>query len=353
MAILTTTIGSYPKPDYVRIPNWFEVRRRLAPGQWNPTQAYEQVLADQDAEHAERLDRGTREVVAEQADAGIDIPTDGEVRREHYIYHQCRRFPGFDFARLTSKAMRGGSWLAAVPTVTGPVTAGTPGMPADWRIAQSATDRPVKMTLPGPLTIIDSTADAHYHDDRRLAADLADALNHEIRALAEAGCRWIQVDEPVFARQLDRALDFGVEMLDRCFHGVPAATRRAVHICCGYPAALDLEDFPKADRRTYFDLADALEETAIDAVSIEDAHRRNDLSLIERFRSKTLILGVVEIARTRVETVDEIRARIADVLEHIEPARLIAAPDCGLIMLDRATAVAKLRNLSAAARSFG
>ena len=352
MPILTTTIGSYPKPDYVRMPNWFDIRRRLEPGRWNPTEAYDRAVAARQADDDAQLDRATQEVVREQVAAGIDIPTDGEVRREHYIYHQCRRFPGFDFARLTSRAMRGGSWLAAVPTVTGPVRAGAPGMPADWRVAQAATDRPVKMTLPGPLTILDSTADAHYHDDRRLAADLAQALNVEIRALAEAGCRWIQVDEPVFARQLDRALDFGVEMLDRCFHGVPATARRAVHICCGYPAALDLEDFPKADRRTYFDLADALEATAVDAVSIEDAHRRNDLDLIERFRTKTLILGVVEIARTRVETVDEIRERIAAVLRHIDQDRLIAAPDCGLIMLDRATATAKLRNLAAAARSF-
>lgn len=352
MPIRTTTIGSYPKPDYVRIPNWFEVRRSVAPGKWNPTEAYDRFLAEGGGEDGPLLDRGTQEAVLEQVSCGIDIPTDGEVRREHYIYHQCRRFPGFDFASLTAKAMRGGSWRAAVPTINGRVSPGRPGMPDDWRVAQAVTDRPVKMTLPGPMTIIDSTADAHYHDDRRLAGDLADALNAEIRALAEAGCRWIQVDEPVFARQLDRALDFGVEMLERCFHGVPASTRRAVHICCGYPAALDLEDFPKADRRTYFDLADALEATALDAVSIEDAHRRNDLSLVDRFATKTLILGVVEIARTRIETVEEIRARLAEVLDHIDADRLIAAPDCGLVMLDRRIATAKLRNLSAAAHSL-
>ncbi|MCC7271463.1 MAG: cobalamin-independent methionine synthase II family protein [Alphaproteobacteria bacterium] len=353
MAIATTTIGSYPKPDYVRVPNWFEIRRRLAPGRWNPTEAYERFLATRDAADDALLDRGTAEVVREQVAAGIDIPTDGEVRREHYIYHQCRRFAGFDFAGLTQKAMRGGSWNAAVPTVVGPVRAGPPQMVRDWRVAQAATDRPVKMTLPGPLTIIDSTADAHYGDQRRLAADLADALNVEIRALADAGCRWIQVDEPVFARQLDRALAFGVDMLARCFDGVPTGTRRAVHICCGYPAALDLEDFPKADRATYFALADALERTAVDAVSIEDAHRRNELSLIERFATKTLILGVVEIARTRIESVEEIRARLAAVLEHIDAERLIAAPDCGLIMLDRATVGAKLRNLATAAHGIG
>ncbi|MGE0716026.1 MAG: 5-methyltetrahydropteroyltriglutamate--homocysteine methyltransferase [Alphaproteobacteria bacterium] len=349
MPIATTTIGSYPKPDYVRVPNWFEIRRTLAPGRWNPTEAYQRFLATKDGGDEDLIDRGTIDVVREQVDCGIDIPTDGEVRREHYIYHQCRRFTGFDFVNLTSKAMRGGSWQAAVPAIVGPVAAGAPGIVADWQVAQSATDRPVKMTLPGPMTIIDSTADAHYGDERRLAADLADALAVEIRALADAGCRWIQVDEPVFARQPERALAWGVEMLDRCFSGVARSARRAVHICCGYPAALDLEDFPKADRSTYFSLADALEATSIDAISIEDAHRRNDLSLIERFPTKTLILGVIEIARTRVETVEEIRDRLTSVLEHIDSDRLIAAPDCGLIMLDRATVIAKLRNLAAAA----
>ena len=188
----------------------------------------------------------------------------------------------------------------------------------------------MKITVPGPLTIIDSTADAHYGDPARFAMALAAVLNTEIRRLAEAGCGWIQVDEPVFARYPDRALDYGVEALGRCFHGVPAATKRAVHICCGYPAELDMAAYPKADPSAYFDLADALEQAPVDAVSIEDAHRHNDLTLLERFRTTSIMFGVINIAQSRVEGIDEIRARLESALHHIDQERLIAAPDCGL-----------------------
>ena len=200
---------------------------------------------------------------------------------------------------------------------------------------------------------MDSTADAHYGDARTLAFALADALNVEIRRLAVAGCRWIQVDEPVFARRPERALAYGIEALARCFQGVGPPVNRVVHICCGYPAELDMEDYPKADARAYFALADALEAAPVDAVSLEDAHRHNDLSLLERFRTTKVILGVIGIARTHVEPVDEIRARLTAALDHIDGSRLIAGPDCGLIMLDRQTARAKLENLAVAAHSVG
>ena len=351
MSLLTTTIGSYPKPAGVRVPNWFDVRRRHAPGKWHPTKAYDDYLASVSGSHEEELDRGTAAVVREQVANGIDIPTDGEVRREHYIYYQCRHFTGFDFTGLTRKSMRQGSWNAEVPTVRGFVRSERPILQRDWRVAQAATDRPVKITLPGPMTIMDSTADAHYGDERRLCADLAHALNAEVRALSEAGCRWIQIDEPVFAREPQRALAFGIEMLERCFHNVPTTTKRAVHICCGYPSSLDSVDYPKAEPDTYFRLAPALEAAAIDAVSIEDAHRHNDLALLEKFPKKTVMLGVVGIARTRIETVEEISDRLRDALDHIDAHRLMAAPDCGLIMLERPIVTAKLSNLSSAARA--
>jgi 5-methyltetrahydropteroyltriglutamate--homocysteine methyltransferase len=352
MPLLTTTIGSYPKPAGVHVPNWFDVRRRHAPDEWHPTQAYDAYLAAVRGSQEEALDRGTAVVVREQVANGVDIPTDGEIRREHYIYYQCRNFTGFDFAGLTRKSMRQGSWSAEVPTVRGLIRSERPILQRDWSVAQASTDRPVKMTLPGPMTVIDSTADTYYGDEHRLAADLSDALNAEIRALAEAGCRWVQIDEPVFAREPQRALDFGVEMLDRCFHNVPATTKRAVHICCGYPSSLDIVDYPKAEPGTYFRLAPALEAAAIDAVSIEDAHRHNDLALLEHFPTKTVMLGVVGIARTRIETVEEISTRLRAALEHIDAHRLMAAPDCGLIMLDRPRVIAKLGNLSKAAHAL-
>lgn len=223
MALLTTTIGAYPKPGYVPFAAWFKTRDV---SRSQPTKTYEDYLTNQPGDAEERLDRATREVVRDQVEAGIDIPTDGETRREHYIYYHCRHLGGFEFDHLTLRTMRAGSWQAAVPTITASIAAGAPFLPEDWRRASAATERPVKITLPGPMTIADSTAEVYYGDERRLAAALGYALNVEIRALAEAGCMWIQIDEPVFACYPDRAIAYGIDALSRCFHGVPHAVVR-------------------------------------------------------------------------------------------------------------------------------
>ena len=288
----------------------------------------------------------------DQVEAGIDVPTEGEIRRDHYIYYHCRHLRGISFDKLSAKEMRAGVLRADVPTISGPIKPRAPFLADDWRCAQAVTDRPVKITVPGPMTIADSTMDAHYGDERRLGEALADALNAEVRALAEAGCTWVQVDEPVMARCPDKALAFGIDNLSRCFHGVPERVVRMAHVCCGYPSELDVDDYPKADPRAYLSLAGALEAADIDAVSIEDAHHHNDLRLLETFRSTTIVLGVVGIARSRVEPVEEIAERLTEALDHIDADRLIAAPDCGLIMLDRATALAMLGNLVAAAKAL-
>ena len=222
--------------------------------------------------------RGAQEIIDDQIAAGIDIPTDGEVRRENYIHYHCRHLDGIDFGTLTAKEVRGGAYRAELPSIVGPVRAGAPFLPHDWRVAQNFTDRPVKVTMPGPMTIADTTANLVYDDERQLGTDLAEALNAEIRALAEAGCTWIQVDEPVLARKPDQALDYGIEQLDRCFHGLPAEVNRVMHMCCGYPDMLDRDDYPKADPGSYVRLAEAVERAAIDVVSLEDAHRPNDLA---------------------------------------------------------------------------
>ncbi len=342
MPVLTTCIGSYPKPPYVPRMNWMHEDVEVGEVESRALTAEEQRTA---------FDRATREVVAEQAAIGIDIPTDGEMRRANYIHYHCRHLDGFEPGTLTVCTMRNGAWTAEVPTFTGRVAAGEPFLARDWEVAQAATDRPVKITVPGPLTISDSTANAFYPDRRSWCADLAAALNVEIGRLAAAGCRHIQVDEPLFARMPDEALDFGFENLERCFHGVPGIVTRTVHMCCGYPDRLDETDYVKADPEVYRRLADAVEASAVDAVSIEDAHRHNDLSLLDVFTRTTVILGVVEIASSRVETVEEIVARLRAALDHIEASRLVAAPDCGLIMLGSELARAKLGRLVEAARA--
>lgn len=350
MALLTTTIGAYPKPDYIPTPDWF---REGGAGISKPTEAYQKYMANLPEDIVEILDRGTRQVVKDQAAAGIDIPTDGEVRRENYIHYHCRHIEGIDFSILTRKASRRGAWVADLPTVTWPLKAGGNFLPRDYRVAQEATDRPVKITVPGPMTITDSVADAHYQDAALLGAALAAVLNHEILALAEAGCTWIQVDEPVFARKPAQALDYGFANLERCFEGLPDGITRAVHMCCGYPDRLDQDDFQKADRTAYVQLADAIEASCIDAISLEDAHRHNDLSLLRYFKTTKVMLGVLQIAKSRIETVAEIQNRLRDALKHIEAARLIAAPDCGLGFLGRKLALAKLEKMTAAAKTIG
>ena len=349
MSIRTTCIGAWPKPGYVKLPDWFNLP--AGPDTADPTAGWQAAMDALGEEGGEIIARGVAEAVHDQIEAGIDVPTDGEIARENYIHYHCRRLHGFDFVNLTSRALRGGAYSANLPTIVSPVSAGSPFLAADWRRAQSFTERPVKITMPGPMTIADTTFDAFYHDPEKLGAALADALNVEVRSLAEAGCRHIQIDEPLFARRPEAALEYGFEHLERAFHGCPREVVRVVHACCGYPDRLDRTDYPKADPGAYLRLADAFEDAAIDAVSIEDAHRPNDLSLLDRLPTTRIVLGVVAIARSRVESVEEIRARLAEALEHVDADRLIAAPDCGLGLLGRDLAKRKLRNLCLAAGS--
>ena len=351
MRILTTCIGAFPKPTYVPVIDWFTVD--IGANTSRATELYDELLEATQESSEDLFAMATREIIQDQEKAGIDIPTDGEIRRENYIHYHCRNLEGIDFKNLTGKKLREGAYQTNLPTIVGSIEPKPDHfLPHDFNIAQSFTDLPVKITIPGPLTMADTTADSFYDDEKKLGADLAKAINFEVKALVEAGCRYIQVDEPLFARKVKQALDFGVEHLVQCFDGVPEHVTRLVHICCGYPSFLDEQEYLKADPQTYFDLADALDAAPIDQVSIEDAHRPNDLSLLERFSRTTVILGVIAVARSRVETVDEIQSRLLSALNHIDRNRLIAAPDCGLGLLGRDLAVQKLSNLCTAAHSL-
>ncbi len=351
LAIPTTCIGAYPKPDYVPMTDWFQLKQGLTETSGDVTRLAND-LAETDAETETRYHRATEAAVADQVACGIDIPTDGEIRRENYIHYHCRHLAGFDFENLTKLTVRDGAYNAELPTIRAKIEPhGDHFLDRDFKAAQQCTDRPVKITVPGPTTIMDTCANAHYSDQRSLAFDLADALNFEIRALAVAGCKFIQVDEPLFARNVERALDYGVECLDRCFDGVPDDVTRVMHMCCGYPEHLDDEKYHKADPSSYFQLAEAVDRSTVDQISIEDAHRHNDLSLLEKFRKSTVIFGSVAIAQSRTESVDEIVGRLHAALQHIDRDRLVAAPDCGLAMLGRERAMAKLKVMTEAARA--
>lgn len=357
MTLLTTTIGAYPKPSYVKVIDWFDASRRgegMYTFDW--VQAYEKALKDLGDNTEEVFARGTKEVVQDQLGAGIDILTDGEVRRENYIHYHCRHLNGVDFEKRTRMEFRP-SFFGHVPTITGPISAQAPFLLHDWKVAQSFTDKPMKMTMPGPVTIGNACYDDHYGNDRdarkKRGADIADALNREIRTLAEGGCKYVQVDEPGFARRPEDALDFGFENLERVWHNVPDSVVRTVHICCGYPNKLDNPGYPKADNDIYKKLAALVEDSSIQAISIEDAHRHNDLALLQTFQATTVILGTFDISMSRVETVDEIEQRLREALRYIDADRLIAAPDCGLGLLVRELAIKKMKNMTEAATRVG
>lgn len=345
----TTVIGSFPKPGYLPIWDWFDSARDHGTMKGPEVTAGYSAFRISDADEALFM-RAAEEVIALQVAAGIDVPTDGEVRRENYIHYHCQHFTGFDFATLEHRVLRDGAYETDLPAIRAAVSHDeAPYSPHDFRASQSVSRKPVKFTLPGPLTIMDTTADCYYQDRPRLARDLETTVNKEILALVDAGCQFIQLDEPLFARQVEEALNIGLEGIERCFHKVPRHVTRAVHICCGYPDHLDDEDYKKADPSSYHRLAAEMDGLAFDQVSIEDAHCCNDLSLLDLFAHKQVIFGSVAVARSHIETVEEVMARLRQALDHIDRDRLVVAPDCGLGMLTRDLAVAKLEVMCAAA----
>ena len=349
MPLTTTSLGAWPKPDGLPLRDWFQTDLGEETYVEDVVNRATDVMQSMDEEAKALFDKATEDIVRLQVDCGVDISSDGEMRRENYVHYHCRHLAGFDFSELIKTVLREGAYNAFLPTIRGKVSAQAPFLLDDWRAAQAATDRPVKITMPGPMTIMDTTADAHYGDRRKLAADLGDALNAEVLALAEAGCKYIQIDEPIFARRPQDALDFGIEGLERCFHGLPAGVTKVMHMCCGYPNRLDNPDYPKADPDAYMQIAETLDGVA-DQVSIEDSHGHNPPELFERFQKSSLIVGFIQIASSRVESVEEIAGRMREVLEFVPAERLIAAPDCGLGFLGRELAEVKVRDLCAAAK---
>jgi len=349
----TTTIGAFPKPNYVPVRDWFDAARET--GGMNAAQTTLDYTLDVEKNkdtHEALFIRAAKEVIDIQLRAGISIPTDGEVRRENYIHYHCRHLDGFDFDNLEHRVLRDGAYETDLPAIRNAIVhSGKCYSTHDYLASQGVSAKPVKFTLPGPLTIMDTTADCFYNDRPKLNAALAETVNKEILALVEAGCQYIQVDEPLFAREVSDALDFGMEGLERCFHGVPKSVTRIVHMCCGYPDHLDDDDYKKADPNSYRQLSKAVDMAAFDQVSIEDKHCCNNLDLLDKFQSKTVIFGAVAIASSRVETVEEVVARLKAALDHIDRDRLVVAPDCGLGLLPADLAEEKLRIMCQAAAS--
>ena len=349
--MLTTVIGAYPKPDYLKITDWFNAKGGTDTA--TPTKFYEDEIKKMGADAEAIFDKAAKEVIKDQLDCGIDIITDGEIKRENYIHYHCRHLNGVDFNTLTEKVARTGNYKCWLPTITNKISAADPFLVDEWKSNQSLSNKPVKVTIPGPMTITDTIANTHYTSDEEMGYDLAIAINTEIKRLVDAGCKYIQVDEPLFARKPDNALAFGIKNLEKCFEGINQNNvEKITHICCGYPDKIDAVNYPKAPLDSYKKIAKALDSSKIDSVSLEDAHRYNDLSLLKNYKNTKIIFGVIKIASSKIETVEEIENRMKETLKFISKEQLIVAPDCGLGHLSRELAIKKLKIMSLAAKKF-
>ena len=349
--MLTTVIGSYPKPNYLKITDWFNAKGGTDTE--NPTKYYSKEVKQMGEKTEELFLQAATEVIKDQIECGIDIVTDGEVRRENYIHYHCRHIAGVDFETLTEKVARTGNYKCWLPTITAKVEAQDSFLVHDWKVSQKLSSKPVKITIPGPMTIADTIANTYYKSDDKMGFDLAEVINVEIKRLQKAGCKYIQVDEPLFARKPQQAIDFGIDNLAKCFEGLEnTEVEKITHICCGYPDKLDVINYPKAPLDSYKKIAKALDASLIDSVSIEDAHRYNDLELLRNFTKTKVIFGLIKIASSQIETKEEIENRVLDALNYIDKQQLIAAPDCGLGHLPRQLAIEKLKIMVGVAKKF-
>lgn len=328
--IPTTTIGSLPKPQWLT-GTWYSVVER-----WN--------LAGETLKEA--MDDATRLALADQEAAGIDIVCDGEQRRSTHYTHFIHQLGGVDCEKLKAKSMRGGKFTQEVPRVTGPLTLANHLAVDDYRFLRRFTNRAIKMTLPGPSTMVDGMADDYYGDERALANACADVLNQEIRALEAAGCDMVQLDEPAFTRLPEKLHAWGVEAMDRAFAGTTVAS--CVHVCYGYRARLGNKEWKHGYEEIFPALARA---KAVGQYSLEFAEPKLAPKLLEGLPGKIIQLGVIDVGTDEVERPETVAARLRAALEVLPPERLIAAPDCGCTARDRAATRAKLRALVLGAES--
>jgi 5-methyltetrahydropteroyltriglutamate--homocysteine methyltransferase len=284
-------------------------------------------------------DDATILAIRDQERAGLDIITDGEIRRESYSSRFATALAGIDAERHGEIIGRTGSRIR-VPLVTGPIKRLKAVEVRDVKFLRANTDRRIKITVPGPFTMAQQAQSSHYSSTESLALDYADAVNAEVRDLFAAGADVVQLDEPWLEARVDDARKFGVKAINRALAGIEGTT--ALHLCFGYAALVK-----EKPERAYRFLAE-LEGAAAKQISIEAAQPRLDLSLLAKaLPTKTVIIGVLDLGDPRIETSSDVANRLRAALEFIPPERLIAAPDCGMKYLPRATAFGKLQALAA------
>jgi 5-methyltetrahydropteroyltriglutamate--homocysteine methyltransferase len=333
MLFPTTVAGSLPKPSWLAEPDKLWPAWRLA--------------GDELA--AAKLD-ATLLAVKEQEDAGIDIVSDGEQSRQHFVHGFLEFVDGIDFARKVEMGIRADRYKAMVPTVTGALKLKGRVHAAEARHARAHTARKLKITLPGPMTIIDTIADAHYGDRVKMAFAFADLLNAEARALAADGVDVIQFDEPAFNVYMKEVKEWGVEALHRAIAGLGCTT--AVHICYGYgiKANIDWKATLGAEWRQYEEIFPALAASRLGQVSLECRNSKVPMSLLRLLDGKDVLIGAIDVATDAVETPDEVAAVIAEAARYVAREKIVPCTNCGMAPMRRGIAMAKLKALGDGAR---
>ena len=330
--VLQTTIaGSLPKPA------WLAASKEL----WAPWRLEGELLH-------EGMRDAVRLALRDQEQAGIDIVTDGEQTRRHFVTTFIEHLEGVDFANRKTVRIRN-RYDADVPVVMGPVSRRRPVFVEDARFLKGETRSPVKYTLPGPMTMVDTLYDGHYRSREKLAREFAAILNQEAKELAAVGVDVIQFDEPAFNVYFDEVRDWGVEALERAARDLSCKT--AVHICYGYgiKANIDWKKTLGSEWRQYEQVFPLLARSRIDQVSIECANSRVPLELLALLGGKDVLVGAIDVATEQVETPEQVAGAIRAAMKFVPPERLYPCTNCGMVPLARDAAQGKLRSLAAGA----
>ncbi len=327
----TTTAGSLPKPSWLAQPETL----------WSPWKL------DGEALRTGKRD-ALRLAVDDQLKAGIDIVGDGEQTRQHFVTTFVEHLSGVDFETRKLVRIRN-RYDASVPTVVGAVSRPKPVFVDDARFLRAQTDRPIKWTLPGPMTMIDTLYDDHYRSREKLAWEFARILNEEARELEAAGVDIIQFDEPAFNVFFDEANDWGIATLERAAEGLKAET--AVHICYGYgiKANTDWKKTLGTEWRQYEQTFPNLQKSKIDIISLECQNARVPMDLIELVRGKKVMVGAIDVATNAIETPEQVAETLRKALKFVDADKLYPATNCGMAPLSREVAHGKLKALGAGA----
>jgi 5-methyltetrahydropteroyltriglutamate--homocysteine methyltransferase len=331
--IPTTVIGSYPQPD------WLIDRERLR-SSLPPRVRARELWRVPEPYLAEAQDDATALAIADQERAGVDIVSDGEIRRESYSNRFATALEGLDLDNPATVPGRAGG-TNAVPRIVGRVRRTRPVEVEDLKFLRARTDRTIKITLPGPFTMSQQASNEAYDDEAELAMDFAAAVNEEVRDLFAAGADVVQIDEPWLQSRAEKARAFALPAIDRALEDVPGTT--ALHTCFGYAHIVH-------DRPPGYPFLAELADCAADVLAIEAAQPRLDPTVLEPLAGKTVIVGVLDLSDPEPETPEQVAERIEAALTVIPPERLQVGPDCGMKYLPRDLAFAKLRALVEGAR---